>query len=445
VVRRGDALGLRAFADQLADAVAPGMSNRVNDDRWVTILAWCLTRSHEVFHATHARSAVTRREQQQRYAWLRPLELMWVARTIALADQWRDRPLSGQRRVRPWLEVDERQSDRFGMSVDQFRAYRQTGMYGGYRIAFRKWAGMTVGGDGWTPAGGTLALARWLDDRLGPARPWWTSHEAHERENGHPLCRAPKLGQGEEHKWWLRHWTEFLRHSRRGENELTFPRPRNESQALAESRLLESVAFARDPDGKRRRAVAQASARAKARDHAAVCEHLSQVFEDHPSFVALPFFTRLADAGIGAMNVVAEELHGRRDVALAPVAAMPRARDAVERLSEEADAWRRAPSVDVPHVHTVGRFAEAILDRPRAERLGALLEYHERYGGGLRWFVVRNGRVEPRVTPRSGSTRYRFRLWALCRIAVQAGLLSQVPEAIRDDASAGDEQEDSDD
>ncbi len=103
IVRRGDALGLRALADQFADAVAPDLSNRVRDGRWVTILAWCLVRSQEVFHASGGRSLTTRSEQRERYAWLRPLELMWVARTIALAgDDWRDRSLAGQRRVLPW-------------------------------------------------------------------------------------------------------------------------------------------------------------------------------------------------------------------------------------------------------------------------------------------------------------------------------------------------------
>ena len=42
VVRRGDALGLRALADQFAEAMA--LSNRVRDGRWVTILAWSLAR-----------------------------------------------------------------------------------------------------------------------------------------------------------------------------------------------------------------------------------------------------------------------------------------------------------------------------------------------------------------------------------------------------------------
>src|SRR5438876_8037707 len=93
VVRRGDALGLRALTDVFAESVAPGLSNRVRDGRWVTILAWCLARSQEVFHASGGRSVATRAQQRERYAWLRPLELMWVARTIALAEDWRIEPL----------------------------------------------------------------------------------------------------------------------------------------------------------------------------------------------------------------------------------------------------------------------------------------------------------------------------------------------------------------
>jgi hypothetical protein len=60
VVRRGDALGLRALADQFADTLAPDLSNRVSDGRWVTILTWCLARSQEVFHASGRRSVATR-------------------------------------------------------------------------------------------------------------------------------------------------------------------------------------------------------------------------------------------------------------------------------------------------------------------------------------------------------------------------------------------------
>ena len=149
LVRRGDALGLRALADQFADAVAPQLSNRVNDGRWVSILAWCLVRSHEVFHASGGRGVLTRAEASSRYAWLRPLELMWVARTIGLArEDWQERSLAGQRRISPWYKDGKVFTRRFGMTEDQFRSYRQTGMYGGYRLAFRKWSGLTAG-RGW--------------------------------------------------------------------------------------------------------------------------------------------------------------------------------------------------------------------------------------------------------------------------------------------------------
>jgi hypothetical protein len=71
VVRRGDALGLLALVNMFAETVAPGLSNRVRDGRWVTILAWCLARSRQVFHASGSRSVSTRTEQP---------ELMWVPR-----------------------------------------------------------------------------------------------------------------------------------------------------------------------------------------------------------------------------------------------------------------------------------------------------------------------------------------------------------------------------
>src|SRR5688572_20070045 len=165
LVRRGDALGLRALTDVFAETIAPGLSNRVQDGRWVTILAWSLARSQDVFHASGRHSVDTRGAQADRYAWLRPLELMWVARTVALAEDWGERALAGRRRVAPWCEAyqDGRHApDRFGMTSDQFRAYRQTGIYGAYRVAFRKWPGMTSGGNGWTPGKETNRLADWL-------------------------------------------------------------------------------------------------------------------------------------------------------------------------------------------------------------------------------------------------------------------------------------------
>jgi hypothetical protein len=431
VVRRGDALGLRALADQLADAVAPGLSNRVRDGRWVTILSWCLARSQEVFHASRGRSVTTRAEQRERYAWLRPLELMWVARTIALADDWKERSLSGQRRVRPWYEDDNQLPPRFGMSIDQFRAYRQTGMYGGYRLAFRKWPGMTVLGDGWTPGPVTNRLASWLDGNLGAARPGWPVHQAADHDDS-PLGRVPKLGSGDKHDWWLRHWPKFALGGRNAD-ERTLPRRKDDVAVLPERDLLKPVIFGQDVDGKRRLDVAREVAKAGADDHAALCEHLGEVFGNVRAVALLPRFARLADAGMEAMDLIADALAGSSRVSLSEVAARADAADTCEELMAAAQAWRRDAEMQVRHVETAHRFASAIPSARPLECLRAVLEHHETYGGGLRWFVLRNGKVEPRTPPRAGSSRYRFRLWSLCRLAVQCGVLRAMPAALADE------------
>jgi len=434
VVRRGDALGLRAIADQFAEAVAPDLSNRVRDGRWVTILAWCLVRSQDVFHASGGRSVVTREEQRARYAWLRPLELMWVARTIALADDWGDRWLAGQRSVRPWYEYDNRVPNRFGMSVDQFRSYRQTGMYGAYRVVFRKWPGMTLGGDGWTPLTATDRLAEWLDGRLGLARPPGPLHTIDSDERGVSKASA-KLGRGEECRWWLRQWGTFDQGGRKVDKN-TLPRRKDEFETLPEVALLEPLVFGDDQSGKRRLKVAQEVAKSSATEHIEICEHLAQVLGSDRTIALLPRFSRLADAGIAAMDLVADNLRKGSRVALSEIAAHPAAGPICKKLMAAAQEWRKIADLQLRHVETAHQFASAIPKARPIDCLRALLRHHEFHGGGLRWFVLRNGWVEPRTPPLAHSSRYRFRLWSLCRLATQSGVLRKMPPALRDDDEA---------
>jgi len=438
VVRRGDALGLRALADQFADAVAPDLSNRVRDGRWVTILAWCLARSHQVFHASGGRSVATRTQQRERYAWLRPLELMWVARTIALAEDWRDRSLSGQRSVKPWYNDHEHATDRFGMSVDQFRAYRQTGMYGGYRLAFRKWPGMTVLGDGWTPGPATNQLAKWLDARLGAARPPWPLHVGDGADDG-LSTRSAKLGRGDEYRWWLRRWTTFDRGGR-SIDQNTLPRGKSEFEILPEFKLLKPLVFGDDQNGKRRLNVAREVAKAAAANHMEVCEYLCRVFASDSTITLLPRFSRLADAGMAAMDLIAKSLQNASRVELADVAALPDAPRVCDELKAAAQEWNMNTEMQLRHIERAHRFASAIPSARPIECLRAILQHHEVYGGGLRWFVLRDGWVEPRTPPRAGSSGYRFRLWSLCRLATQCGVLRNMPDALfGDDESEADE------
>lgn len=436
VVRRGDALGLRALADQFADALAPDLSNRVRDGRWVTILAWCLVRSHEVFQASGGRSVATRAQQSQRYAWLRPLELMWVARTIALAEDSRDRSLAGQRRVRPWYEWDDPIADRFGMSSDQFRAYRQTGMYGGYRLAFRKWPGMTARNDGWTPGQGTIDLANWLDKRLRAARPRWRLHASDGDEHSFP--KPDKRGLGKEHTWWLRHWKAFDKGGSRADED-TLPRRRDDFAVLPEIDGLKPRVFGNDENGMLRQKMSRAVAKSKATDHIGVCEHLGHVFAGDRKIRLLPCFSRLADAGMAAMDLIAKQMTNKIRLKLADVAALPKAASICDELMVAAQEWRKNPEMQIRHIETAHRFASAIPSATPLRCLRALLEHHERYGGGLRWFVVRDGWVEPRTPWRGLSSRYRFRLWSLCRLAAQCGVLSEMPRALLEDVETGED------
>jgi hypothetical protein len=171
------------------------------------------------------------------------------------------------------------------------------------------------------------------------------------------------------------------------------------------------------------------------------------VFEEERAISLLPPFSRLADAGMAAMDLVAESLGGKSRIALADIAARPDAARTCDELAEAAEAWRALPDHAVRHIQAAHRFAHAIPGPRPSECLRAVLAHHEVYGGGLRWFVLRDGKVEPRTPPRAGSARYRFRLWSLCRIASQCGVIRGMPPALRDDddADEAESSEDSDD
>lgn len=440
VVRRGDALGLLALTNVFAETVAPGLTNRVRDARWVTILAWCLVRSQQVFHASGGRSVSTRKEQTSRYSWLRPLELMWCARTIALAENWRERPLPGRRRVAPWYGAYADRghcAERFGMSVDQFRAYRQTGAYGAYRVAFRKWPEMTIGGNGWTPGPAANRLAKWLEGKLGSARPEWQLHAGDSTDEG-VSSRSAKRARNE-CRWWLDNWDQFNRGKNRIEE--TLPRPRSEFKILPEVNLLRPIIFGRDSSGEKRRKVAMEIASCGAKDHLGVCKHLGRVFKSEPAIALLPRFSRLADAGVAVMEVIARSLGGKSQISLAAVASLSSAKSVCEELHAAAQDWAMGTDLSLRHIETAHRFANAIRSPDPIECLTALLQHHELYGGGLRWFVLRSGRVEPRLPPLANTSGYRFRLWSLCRVATQCGVIKEMPAGLRREEEAEETEE----
>jgi hypothetical protein len=325
--------------------------------------------------------------------------------------------------------------------VDQFRAYRQTGAYGGYRLAFRRWPGMTLGGNGWTPGPVALALAKCLEGRLGAARPRLPLQATADDGDGPIRLRAPKLGKGDKHQWWLKRWDSFLRKGKRAEQD-TLPRPKTEFRGLTEEgRLLRPALFGRDAAGQRRLAVVRELKKTRARHHAGFLAHLARAFPDQSAVVVLPRFARLADAGMQAMDLVARVLGDKPSIAIAEIAKDKHFKASFTELIAAARAWRKAEASGVRHAATVDRFARIIPKSPKACLL-ALLAHHEQHGGGQRWFVVRKDRVEPRTAPGARASRYRFRLFSLGRLAVQTGTLTKMPAALLKDAALTDSRSD---
>lgn len=426
-VRRGDALGLRAIADRFADILAPDLSNRIRDARWITIIAWCLARSHEVWARAGRNELTSRLGSEERYAWLRPLELMWIARTILLApDEGRGRQLAGQQRVRRWIK-DGCRAPRFAMSTDQFRRYRQAGMYGGYRVVFRRIPRLTQGADGWTSTQGTHGLANWLHSKLGKkAIPidW--------EEKGFKWA----VWRGNEERWWLEIWSSF----RESSSSTFLPCRFDDHARLPEAKLLAPLLFGADAGGRRRMRVAELMNDSDAADHLDLCASLARELAKEPDaqiLRALPAFSRLADAGMDLMDKIGRQLMlgGKGPgVSITDLASNPSIRRVSEELRAAARAWLTSKHSYLPRGEVVDALAQAVSSPNASERLSGLLRHHEEFGGGLKWFVLREGAAVPRLLfGGTDSSRYRFRLWSLGRIAAQCGLTSGMPTALMDD------------
>lgn len=434
--RRGDALGLRALADEFADAVTPGMSGQINDARWITILSWCLVHAHEVHTLAGDAPVNTRVQQRERYAWLRPLELLWIARTIRLSADFAKRPLPGRRGVKLWCDGSRRRAGYFGLTEEQFDRYRQSGIYGAYRVAFRKWPGLTLGGDGWTPGPEAHKLASWLDEKLGGSKPQW--RVAHSDGVDGPGRRSVLAGSADKQSWWLRQWPTFDSRSH-GFDATTLPRPRTQFSALAEHKLLNPIAFSEDPMGRRRRDITKSMSRSSAQDMVGLCDDLSKEYASHSVISRLADFARLLEAGLLLMDFIALVMEGDEPKQpLERIARHPEAKQICAQLFEVSKQWLRHENAALRHAAQARTFAEAIESERPVDCVASVLRHHEQHGSGKRWFVLRDGNVLLRTPQRALNGLNWFRLGALARIAVQVGELPAMPRAMTIDVETDD-------
>lgn len=418
-IRRGDALGFRAGADYFADLVAPDLSNATSDARWVSLLAWCLEWSHVVWRKAGGRSLSRREEQRARYAWLRPLELLWVDRTLESGQSTGQ--LRGRRSVERWRKA-ERQLPNFAMSPDQLRSFRQVGTYGAYRVVFRRVGGLTTG-DGWTPVSTALELSALVNDGL----PRDVRLEHRRFESGTKW----RHWTDEEARYWVEHgWPTAW--SRAGEGFLPTPDAAvRERLPERERRLLEAVLFG--PDSVRRvTAGAMAGARG-ASTHTDLCDALASStalsMKLGPRLLApLPAFTRFADSSMHAMRGLWTDMSRDKQGPTSSIDKLASSADLRARLDsvrETAVAWLRAPGRSVfPYEHVITRLAEAMQQaRTPLEQLRALAGHHYEHGGGRRWFREQDRKIVPLVFDTGIlASDYRFRLRSLGRLAAQCGV-----------------------
>jgi hypothetical protein len=436
--RRGDPLGLRPVAEEMARALAPGLSNQTVDGRWLSILCWALQQSYSAWRAY---GVVTDDGDvgfaDEMYSWLRPLELLWIARTVALTDdQGKGRQLRGVRPVRQWVNGDVRREP-FGFAFDAaYRRYRFTGAYGAYRVALRSLPGLTVSGDGWHL------------DRLG-----WKLAEI---VKGEVQCsRTHQRGTGRrpvpERYWqrefkWQQGQSEFL------PTLLARPRP----LAKPERELLRLALFAPNAtdidrsNASRRRAVIEAAAGSSATARPDLFADVARKLGGRKPLDELALlspFCALADAGVAAMNhcwAAASQGHGFGFVLAADVLARRDVAEALGDLVAACKRWRRDSARGRRRISVADALADSMLGArgSRKRQFQALERHHNQFGAGLKWLALEGNRIIPRAPIRDGDASvYRFRIAALCRLGVQAGIIASVPQALRGFDELGDEDE----
>lgn len=146
----GDPLGVRAWANDVAAALVPGLSNRNNRLQAFGLLCAGLKAAGSTGAAATAVGA--------RELWLR-LERLWVLAQVAHEDDGADLGWPGTRQARLILS---RHEDRVSLTEPLLGAQLAAGIWGGYRRAATTFgvcagAGTTPAGFALTPAGRSVA------------------------------------------------------------------------------------------------------------------------------------------------------------------------------------------------------------------------------------------------------------------------------------------------
>lgn len=412
-VRRGDALGFRGVADYFANMLAPGLSNRTYDTKWISILCWCLYWSEKAWRKSGNANNSKLEAQRNRYEWLRPLELMWIARTLEFGQTTGQ--LHGIESIKQWSEKNNKKKDfSFSMKEAQLNRYRQVGMYGSYRILFKSISKLAVD-DGWTLGETGKQLAILVNKRL--------------PEN----VRLQQLktqrsdwSKGRQSEYWLtRGWSNF--DSIGGRGFLPTRKERLHEKITSKERsLLAPVLF--EKDSERYKTAEILSKAKKSRTHLELCEALAKGREE---LSLLPAFSGLADAAMNVMRSVWEEVKQYYNNENGPTVAAVVKKNIAElkKLEKASENWlavsKKQKKGNAEQCALVDSLANKIkeADGKLISILENLINHHQDNGGGLKWMKIEGGKfVALMPATNSLASDYRFRLLALSRLAAQCAV-----------------------
>lgn len=415
LTRRGDPLGLRNITNEAADLLAPGLTNRTIDARWLSVLSWALVHSRNAWNKAGGSALSTAQERAGRYDWLRPLELLWVRRSMYRGGaQYRALQWPGYRSVRDWDMVQPH----FGMTDRQRKNHRQLGAYGAYRVVLRT-ARFTYGGDGWTPDEDAKRLARHVDTQL-------------ELDDALPAyTRRPNVDPA---TWWLhKGWPNWRGGAANRPFILSSSTPIKKLSAV-ECNVLSGALF----DDEARARCAQAIGDVTASDYVSLCKKLAVTLPakgGDARLRSLGLLAQLNATGVDVLRTTASVMVAGED-ALDRIARYDEVASALDAFTLASRAWNEAKH-DQPFefVGEADRLAKVGRARGRAALLNGFLDHHLRHGTGVPWVARSDGNLYLDGA-RSGTLAggFGYRLHALSNLAYQCGLIDRVPTVLRDTA-----------
>lgn len=406
--RRGDPLGLRNITDEMSNLLAPGLTNRTFDARWLSILSWSLVQSQAAWIKAGNSNLQTAEDRRRRYEWLRPLELLWVKRSIHLggseysALQW-----PGSQSLAKWDDC----KTNFGMTERQLRNHRQLGAYGAYRSLLRT-AGFTSNGDGWTPNAQAQALASIVDIELGKTGPG-------KRRN--PKPKNPAL-------WWLSTGWERWNKATRDNPIILTPKGSPIKLLPDERKILKEALFKKGSDRLRTAKVFILVRDSKT--YVSLCKSLGDVLATNGGDArvkALGNLASLTETGLGLLRALADSVI-EGEGSLTVLADNANVEKYSIKFSKASEAWLRVPKglrnfTNCKEADTLAGISKGPGGR---ELLGRFLDHHLSSGTGVRW-LLREGDCVSAIGAESGTDAgtYGYRLHALARLAVQCGVIEK--------------------